>query len=289
MGSAAQLAQAIGLHRRTQRPMDPVTKEQRNRLFWVCHIMANNISMLVGRPSPIQDYDCDVDLPLDVDDDQITPQGIIPSTGRRPFNFFLNDIKLSQIVTKVYCRLYSARALANHTWDSLADTIGELDSELIQWRDAIPLEYRPEQEIVWVDNPTYRRVMLTHMSYYNCMYTIHRPIFSLALRSGSSFTPDKPVRELRNARVYGSAAVCVGAARTGLRLVLDTSERLPGLIATRNWYSLVTSLLTQAPHILPLHKHHCPLRQYKRQPRTTLRKKRSRTNQRWPPLLRKAL
>jgi len=289
MGSAAQLAQALGLHRRTQRAMDPVTKERRNRLFWVCHVMANNISMLVGRPSPIQDYDCDVDLPLDVDDDQITPQGIIPSTGRRPFNFFLNDIKLSKIMSKVYCRLYSAHALTNHTWDSLAVSIGELDSELIQWRDSIPLEYRPEQEIAWADNPTYRRVMLTHMSYYNCIYNIHRPIFTLALRSGSSFAPDKPVRELRNARVYGSAAVCVGAARSGLRLVLDVGERLPGLIATRNWYSLLASQLTQAPHILPLLKYHRPLRQHKRQPHSTIRKKRPRTNHRRPPLLPKTL
>jgi Fungal specific transcription factor domain len=238
MGSAAQLAQALGLHRRTcQRSIDPITKEQRNRLFWVSYVMANNISMLVGRPSPIQDFDCDVDLPLDVDDNQITHEGIITTRSHRPFNFFLNDIRLSKIVSKVYNRLYSAHALAHHTWDSLADTIGELDAELIQWRDAIPLEYRPEQEISWHDNATYRHVMLTHLTYYNCMYTIHRPVFTLALRSGSSFAPDKPVKELRNARVYGSAAVCVGASRSGLRLVLDVAQRFPGIVGTKSWYS----------------------------------------------------
>jgi len=235
MGSAAQLAQALGLHRKSHRATDPVTKEQGIRLFWVCHVMAKNISMLVGRPSPIQDYDCDVDFPLDVDDNQITRDGIIFSTLRRPFNFFLNDIRFSKIVSGVYCRLYSAQALANHTWDSLADTIGEFDSDLIRWRDSIPLEFRPEQDIAWKDTPTYRRVVLTHLSYYNCMYTIHRPIFTLALCSGSSFAPDKPVKELRNARVYGSAAVCVGAARSGLRLVLDLAKRYPGLVSTNSW------------------------------------------------------
>lgn len=236
MGSAAQLAQALGLHRRTHRITDPITKEQRNRLFWVSYVMANNISMLVGRPSPIQDFDCDVDLPLDVDDAQITRDGIIQSQGNRPFNFFLNDIRLSKIVAKVYSRLYSARALANHTWDSLADAIGELDTELISWKDSIPLEYRPEHEISWQSNSRYRRVMLCHLSYYNCMYTIHRPVFTLALRSGSNFSPDNPVKELRNARVYGSAAVCVGAARSGLKTVLEVARRFPGVVRTNNWY-----------------------------------------------------
>lgn len=236
MGSAVQLAQALGLHRRTTRVMDPITREQRNRLFWASYVMANSIAMLVGRPSPIQDFDCDVDFPLDVADEQITAEGIIQTNTHRPFNFFLNEVRLSKLCSRAYHRLYSAQALGSHTWDSLADAIGELDSELIAWRDAIPIEFRPEQDIAWHENATYRQVMLMHLSYYNCMYTLHRPIFTLALRSGSSFAPDKPVKELRNARVYGSAAVCVGAARSGLRLLLDVAQRYPGIVRTKCWY-----------------------------------------------------
>jgi hypothetical protein len=187
--------------------------------------MANSISMLVGRPSPIQDFDCDVELPLDVDDDQITPEGIVWKESCRLFNFFLNDIRLSKLAGKVYSRLYGVQALANHTRDSFADAIGELGCELIAWRDEIPLKYRPEQDIALANTPTYRHVLLCHLRYYNCMYTIHRLIFILGLRSGSRFSTDKSVKELRNARVYGSGAICFGAARSGLRLLLDIAVR----------------------------------------------------------------
>ena len=53
-------------------------------------------------------------------------------------------------------------------------------------------------------------VILCHVNYYNCLYSVHRHVFPLAFRSKMSFLPDKSVKELRNASVrYERAPQCV--------------------------------------------------------------------------------
>lgn len=61
---------------------------------------------------------------------------------------------LSKIFSKVYCSLYNARTLSSHATDTLADTIGKLDTDLISERDAIPLQYRDlREEHSHIDGP----------------------------------------------------------------------------------------------------------------------------------------
>jgi hypothetical protein len=49
------------------------------------------------------------------------------------------------IESKVCKRLYSAKA-SKQSDGELLNTIGELDKELEDWKDSIPLNFRPEHE-----------------------------------------------------------------------------------------------------------------------------------------------
>jgi len=178
--------------------------------------------MTVGRSSTLQDHDLDIGL---------------PSTFST--TFFPHTIRLARLISKVYRRLYAAQSMRRHTPDSLADAIGELDAELLDWRASIPAQYRPEHEIQWQNNTLHQHVLQLHLSYYNCMYNIHRAVFSLPSSGPASLasclTPDRPLHILRRNRVYGSAALAVGAARAGLRLVLNVVESCAGLVDMRIW------------------------------------------------------
>jgi Fungal specific transcription factor domain len=243
MGACAQLAQALGLHRDTHGlRLHPVVREERLKVFWVCYVMDKTISMGVGRSSALHDFDCDVPLPSNNFDEL---PGTVDEHGTSilgPFinqshTFFVHNIRLAQIISKVYRELYSAQAVARHTIDSLADVVGDLDEELMHWRNTIPEEYRPEHDIEWKLDTLHQHVLHLHLGYYNCLYNIHRSIFSLRFgpAPGSYFTPDRPLPLLRRNRIYGSAALSIGSARTSLRLVLALTEKFPGLLDLRIW------------------------------------------------------
>lgn len=235
MGACAQMAQALGLHRDSRAMnLEPITRDERLRVFWVCYVMDKTISIGVGRSSALHDYDCDVPLPSSSrDDDAGSP---FTSSFNRLHSFVYN-IRLAQISSKVYRKLYSARSLARHTIDSLADAVGDLDEDLASWRISVPAKYRPESDIEWKADTLHQHILQLHLAYYNCLYNIHRAIFTFPFgpTPGSHLTPDRPLHLLRRNRIYGSSAIAIGAARTSLRLVLSLCERFHGLVDLRIW------------------------------------------------------
>jgi hypothetical protein len=233
------MALALGLHRSSHAlKLDPVAREERTNVFWVCYIMDKTISMGIGRSPALQDYDCDAALPPDIGD-RCSRHSPFDSGWR--YHTFLHNVRLSQIMSKVYRRLYSAQAVSNHTIDSLADAVGDLDMALMAWRENIPADYRPECQVAWEPTVFCRHILQLHLGYYSCLYNIHRTVFTMPLEamSSSHVSPDRPLHILRRNRVYGSSAIAIGAARASLRLALVLVERFPGLIDMRIWLVLV--------------------------------------------------
>jgi hypothetical protein len=243
MGACAQMAQALGLHRDSHAlNLSPIVRAERIKVFWVCYVMDKTISMATGRSSALHDFDCDVPLPSS--DEPWTCEGgdgndINPLTGslNRLHAFFLYNIRLAQIISRVYRKLYSAQSVARHTIDSLADAVGNLDEELMSWRNTLPEEYRPEHDVEWKADILHRHILQLHLGYYNCLYNIHRAVFALPFvpTTSSYFTPDRPLYLLRRNRIYGSEALAIGAARACLRLILILAKRFPDFIDLRIW------------------------------------------------------
>jgi hypothetical protein len=100
-------------------------------------------------------------------------------------------------------------------------TIGELDKDLEDWKDSIPIDFRPEHEIKASHTPLLLHVVMLHFSYYNALTTIHR----MSVHRGywtnrlSNFAIQGLNRKPLNPRVFSSAALCASAARATVTLL----------------------------------------------------------------------
>lgn len=164
------------------------------------------------------DDDMNVELPSEDPPDNI---GNVPlSDGKSKVNLFRLMCLFGTIESKVYKRLYSTKA-SRQSDGELLNTIGELDRELEEWKDSIPLDFRPEYEIKATHRPLILPIVVLHFAYYNCLTTIHR----MSVHHGywTSRLSNYAIQGLNarplNPRVFSSAVLCVSAARASINLI----------------------------------------------------------------------
>ena len=218
VAAAIRLAHGIGLHKRgSDFQLNAVETEQRKRVFWIAYCMDKDICLRSGRPPVQDDDDMNTDLPSEDPPDNVG--NIVDPEGKK-FNLFRAMCVFAQIQSKVYKRLYSVKA-SRQSDGELLNTIGELDQELEDWKDTVPLPFRPEQEINAQHSPLILNIVVLHFAYYNCLTTIHR----MSVHHGywTSRLSNYAIAGLNarplNPRVFMSAALCVNAARTSISLL----------------------------------------------------------------------
>ncbi|KAL5343357.1 fungal-specific transcription factor domain-containing protein [Aspergillus crustosus] len=219
VAAAIRLSHSIGLHKRGSGfGLNPVEAEQRKRVFWIAYMLDKDICLRSGRPPVQDDDDMNVELPSEDPPDNI---GNVPLfDGKGKFNLFRALCQFSIIESKVYKRLYSARA-SRQSDGELLNTIGDLDRELEEWKDSIPIDFRPEHEIKTAHTPLILHVVVLHFAYYNCLTTIHR----MSVHHGywTSRLSNYAIQGLNarplNPRVFLSAVLCVTAARASINLI----------------------------------------------------------------------
>lgn len=222
VSAAIRLAHSIGLHKRGSGfNLNEVENEQRKRVFWIAYLLDKDICLRSGRPPAQDDDDMNVELPSENPPDHV---GSVPlaeeSDGKKTMNLFRLMCQFAQIQSRVYKQLYSVKA-SRQSDGELLNTIGELDSELEEWKDSIPVDFRPEHEIKAAHTPLILHVVVLHFAYYNCLTTIHR----MSVHHGywTSRLSDYAIQGLNarplNPRVFMSAALCVNAARTSIALI----------------------------------------------------------------------
>lgn len=219
ISAALRLAHTIGLHKRGSAfNLNPIEAEQRKRVFWIAYLLDKDTCLRSGRPPAQDDSDMNVELPSEDPPDNI---GNIPlADGKGKINLFRLMCTFSTIASRVYRRLYSVEA-SKQSDGELLNTIGELDRELEEWKDSIPIDFRPEHEIKTSHAPLVLHIVVLHFSYYNCLTTIHR----MAVHHGywTSRLSNYAIQGLNarplNPRVFSSAALCVSAARASVHLI----------------------------------------------------------------------
>jgi hypothetical protein len=219
VASAIRLSHSIGLHKRGSGfNLNPIEIEQRKRVFWIGYMLDKDICIRFGRPPVQDDDDMNVELPSADPEDNI---GNIPlADGKGKVNLFRLMCEFSTIVSKVYTQLYSTKA-SKQSDGELLNTIGELDHALEEWKDSIPIDFRPEHEIKASHTPLILHVVVLHFGYYNCLTTIHR----MSIHHGywtsrlSNFAIQGLNSRPLNPRVFSSAALCVSSARASIHLV----------------------------------------------------------------------
>ncbi|KAK9454864.1 fungal-specific transcription factor domain-containing protein [Dipodascopsis uninucleata] len=226
LAAAVRTAQCLGLH--VDGPLfSPEERILRKRIWWTCYIFDKGIALRYGRPPIISDEDvmelpeavenffdnqrfCPAD-PSKVDDDF---QSLYRSQSA---SLFCHLIHLGSIQGKVYKGLYAMSA-SKKSESEIMEIIGELDREILEWRDKVPLEYRPDHEIVVRNESFLFHVVYIHLAYYNCIIAIHNISVHHPSWNNQKYDLKYNIHQ-RNPRVYASAALCVQASRSTLHLL----------------------------------------------------------------------
>lgn len=219
VAAAIRLSHSIGLHKRGSGfNLNAVEVEQRKRVFWIAYMLDKDLCLRSGRPPAQDDDDINVELPSPDPEDNI---GNIPlSDGKGKVNLFRLMCEFAVIEGLVYKSLYSSKS-SKQSDGELLNTIGALDRTLEEWKDSIPIDFRPEHEIKANHTPMILHIVVLHFAYYNCLTTIHR----MAVHHGywTSRLSDFAIQGLNsrplNPRVFSSAALCVQAARASIHLI----------------------------------------------------------------------
>ncbi|KAH6643665.1 fungal-specific transcription factor domain-containing protein [Boeremia exigua] len=229
-GTTSHLALAIGLNRgRRYDPsatVDYVELESRRRTFWVAYSLDKYLSAALGRPRTFKDEDIDQELPTVVNDSDLHPQYISPSTSKSPSQMMapVEHIKLTRIVSLVLRDLYPIRP------PSLALRIelsAKYTKDLDRWRESLG----PFLDAAGIESslliPIYQRQRgVLNLAYYHAMLLIHRPFL---LSNFANLTGIRSHPSYRApADTSSNIASCLDAAMNIVRVVDDvfTSSNL---------------------------------------------------------------
>lgn len=172
--AAVRLAQAMGLHRRTQdNDLSARQLEQRRRVFWAAYLLDKDISLRMGQPFAQDDDDMDAELPSD---DLADLPLINLGNEFRIINFFNSRIGLAVIQGQVYKRLYSVQA-AKQSEAQKAVVAHELSSVLSYWRSSVPIDFEGDSMAAPLQAPLaveFIHMLILRFTYVNCLVMIDR-------------------------------------------------------------------------------------------------------------------
>lgn len=108
IGIAQRASLGLGLHRKIQSNFDPIQRELRKRIFWTVYGIDVYVSTRLGLPIAIHTEDVDQEHPLEMDDEFITPVGIVPMPpGRISAMIGINaHSRLLDIIVEVVRHIY---------------------------------------------------------------------------------------------------------------------------------------------------------------------------------------
>ncbi|CAA7269968.1 unnamed protein product [Cyclocybe aegerita] len=218
VGIALRLAQDIGVHRRKS-SVPTVEDELWKRAFWVLISIDRLISTALGRPLSVQEEDCDLDLPIDCDDEywehpDPTQRFKQPLNKPSSITSFILQLKLNKILGICIRMIYSLNKMnmrlgfVGQQWK--AHIVAELDSGLNKWLQSVPEHLRWDSDDVKSDE-FFNQSMALHAMWHYTQILIHRPFIP---------SPNKP-----STLAFPSLAICTNSARSCIHLAYTQLER----------------------------------------------------------------
>ncbi|CAL1702336.1 unnamed protein product [Somion occarium] len=241
VGQAVRTAQDIGLHRSPRRLLiTPIEKETRRKVWWGAYTLDRMLALALGRPLGIEDSDCDAELPVDVDDEQLPEYfagATMPPGTPSLMRGFIELCLLYKIAGRVLRQVYALDKCKDHLEpekrNELNRSVESLDKALTKWCDDLPAVFK--------SNPMTEKqvsmgaVLCSH--YYSILTTLHR-----------NFLPvkrDQPVWPRSTAKAVSTARACIRLAPS-IKNVVPPSHHLAFFI--QNLFSSAVVILLYAMH-----------------------------------------
>jgi hypothetical protein len=216
IASALRLSQTLGLHKSDQGThFDPAETEQRKRVFWMAYRIDKDMCIRSQLPLIQDDDDMNVELPSEDPVDGLGNMTL--SDGTTQFNIFRAMVEFSIIEATVHRNLYSTKAMAQSD-EELLITIGDLDRQLEEWKESLPVDFQPEYEIKVEETSLRLHIIAAQFAYYNCLNMIHRTSVTHSYWTNRASNYSLETSEPLNPRVFSSVALCSSAARASIRL-----------------------------------------------------------------------
>jgi len=141
----------MGLHRSVAIKFNPIEEQIRQRIFWTLRKMDAYIGALLGLPNLLSEEDIDQEMPLEVDDEYITSETILPMPdGHLSLMTAVNaHTRLVKILLKTVRCIYPIKADENRADRSYAVShkkVQEIEQDLQQWMEGLPMALRPGSE-----------------------------------------------------------------------------------------------------------------------------------------------
>jgi hypothetical protein len=203
--------------------------------------MDRMLALALGRPLGIEDSDCDVELPVDLEDEYL-PEYFSGAhmSSKQPSLMagFIALVSLYKIGGRVLRKVYALDAwresVEHDRKEDLQHTVEALDQELTQWCEELPIVFKStpmtDQQV------SAGAVLCSH--YYSVLTTLHR-----------NFLPgkrDQPVAAKSTAKALSSARSCVRLAPS-MKNVVPSS--LHSTFFLQNLFSSAVIILLYAMHV----------------------------------------
>lgn len=199
------------------------------------------LALALGRPLGVEDSDCDVELPVDVDDDYLQEYFSLGSQSSRQslslmagYNALTGLYRIAgRVLREVYAIENCKESLEPEKKAELQRTVESLDRELTQWCDNLPVEFKSEP--VNEKQVSMGAVLCSH--YYSVLTTLHR-----------NFLPvkkDQPAAPKSTAKAVSSARSCIRLAPS-IKNVVAPSHHLAFFI--QHLFSSAVIILLYAMH-----------------------------------------
>ncbi|KZF24154.1 hypothetical protein L228DRAFT_266514 [Xylona heveae TC161] len=237
VGIALRSCLSMGLHRSLPMRFNPIEREVRKRVFWIVRKMDTYVSASLGLPKSLNDEDIDQEMPMEVEDDYITRDGILPTPEGHFSLISANNAhgKLVAILAKVIKYIYPLKSAqcdeAEHSSQTYLIShakIREIERDLQDWMERLPVQLRPGGEVT---ADLSRAQQLLRMAYAHVQMMLYRPFLHYVSQSSQTKSVDK--------RSFACAAACVSVSRNIIHITAEMKKR--GLLIGAYWFTMYTT------------------------------------------------
>ncbi|CZT49777.1 related to transcriptional activator Mut3p [Rhynchosporium secalis] len=239
IGVALRSGLRMGIHRNLAGNFNPIERETRRRVFWVIRKMDTYVSALLGFPQMLSSDDIDQPLPIEVDDEYITKDGVLPMPqGKTSLLYAASNAhtRLMSTLAKVIKYIYPSKGLEQSLQGSAQSSyvishakIREIERDLAGWLDRLPMALRPGGD----GSPEVLRVQqLLRLSYAHVQMMLYRPFLHYVSEKGCA---GRTIDE----RSYACAAACVSVSRNVVHITAEMKKR--GLLVGAYWFTMYTT------------------------------------------------